>query len=126
MNLRISNHPYFPAVQRKLVFHPLTIDFVEKWAVWGFRIEHFDSNDTCIENVLPTVHGQFRIDNSKIVDPTTGIKLAEGEENGMGEFEFLYEALKIEGVEPLFLGIQRVMISDSRNNFHDYSQLMLL
>jgi hypothetical protein len=126
MNLQISNHPYFPDVKRKLVFNPLTIDFGEKWAIWGFRVEHYDDDGNTIQNVLPAVNGQFRIDNSKNVNHVTGIKLAEGEENGIGEFEFLHQALKLEGVEPLVLGIQRVLVSDSRNNFDDYSQLMLL
>jgi hypothetical protein len=131
MQVEISNHPFFTEVKRKLIFNPLNIDYTARTANWGFNIVHFDAAGNDITNHLPSVQGNFSINNSRKVDSKTGIKIpADAAENvlaaGVPEFEFLNGMLKLKDVDPTVLGIQRVMMSDSRGAFNDYSKLMEL
>jgi len=128
MEVVISNHPYFTDVKRKLVFNPLVIDYSAKTANWGFNILHFDAEDNDISDHLPSVQGNFHIDNDRVVN-AQGIKIpidAEPEElaAGIPEFDFLSMALKQNGVDPLTLGVARVQVSDSRGNLNSYKELM--
>lgn len=132
MRINISNHSKFTTVKRKLNLLPLTIDYDTPQAVWPFQIEHYeDDGITLMDSDLPTVQGQFTINNNRNVNPTTGIKIgANATEaaiaNSVPEFTFLVTMLRMVNIEPLVLGTARVAISDSRGAFDNYSKLMKL
>jgi hypothetical protein len=126
--ISISDHPKFDAIKRKIQLQPLTIDYSEQVANWPFQVVHYNEAGEELLDVL-RANGNFRISNERVVDANTGVKipLDADEETlaaGVPEFEFLRGMLLEPGVDPLMLGVERVAITDGRQNFDSYTGLM--
>ena len=137
--LEISKHPLFEEITRKIEFGILSIDYKRNIAKWPFELIHFNDNGENIANLFPNVQGLFTISNQRNIDPKTGERVPFPEEQydengnafmpemgGVPEFDFLNMALLQAGVSPSVLGIQRVLMSDKKGIFNDYTRLMSL